>query len=84
MGAANIHTIGDLMRQGALLHVTCRSCGHDARFEARDFVAFVGAGRSLDRLPLVCSDCGSKDVTATADRDTLLEQRHRPARPTPV
>jgi hypothetical protein len=84
MGAVNVRTIADLMRLGALLHVTCRSCGHEARFHARDVVAFVGAGRELHTLRLVCSRCGSRKVETTADRDSLLADRHRPVKPKPL
>lgn len=84
MGARTLRTIGDLFRLGALLLAACRSCGHSARFHPGDMIAFLGAGRHLDALPLVCSRCGSRDVAATADRDSLLKDRHRPGKPEPL
>ena len=53
MGAVNIETVGDLMRHRTLLRVTCRSCGHTGLFDPRDMIQFFGAGRCLNRLPLV-------------------------------
>jgi hypothetical protein len=47
-------------------------------------IVFFGAGRRLDRLPLVCRECGSKDIDARADHQSLLADRHRPAKPTPL
>jgi hypothetical protein len=44
-------------------------------------IVFLGAGRRLDDLPLVCSACGSRDVAATADQASLLAGRQRPAKP---
>jgi hypothetical protein len=84
MGAVNIETVGDLMRHRTLLQVTCRCCGHAALFEPRDMVLFLGAGRRLDRLPLVCRECDSRDIDRRLDHETLLTCRHRLAKPTPI
>jgi hypothetical protein len=81
MGTLNIRTIGDLFRLGALLLATCRACGHTGRFHAGEMIVFLGAGRWLDDLPLVCSACGSRDVAATADQASLLADRQRSAKP---
>jgi hypothetical protein len=83
MGVVNIEIVGDLMRQRTLLRVTCRGCGHAALFEPRDMVLFFGAGRRLDRLPLVCREFGSRDIDRRPDHQTLLAYRDRPAKPKP-
>jgi hypothetical protein len=83
MGAVNIETVGDLMRHRTLLQVTCRCCGRTGLFEPRDIVSFFGAGRRLDRLPLVCRECGSRDIEAKPDHESLLAYRDRPAKPKP-
>jgi RNase P subunit RPR2 len=84
MGAVNIETLGDLMRHRALLRATCRACGHTGRFDPGQMIIFYGDGRRLDRLTLVCRECGSRDVDARADHDSLLVDRHRPAKPKPL
>jgi hypothetical protein len=84
MGAVNIETVGDLMRHRTLLRVTCRSCGHTGLFDPRDMIQFFGAGRCLNRLPLVCRECGSRDIDRWPDHETLLAYRHRPVKPTPL
>lgn len=81
MGAVNFRTIADLMRLGALLQVTCRACGHGGKFNAGDMVAFFGAGREIHSIPFRCRQCGSRDVAAHADHETLLVNRPRPAKP---
>jgi hypothetical protein len=84
MAAVNIETVGDLMRHQALLRVTCRACDHSGLFDPRDMITFFGAGRRLDMLPLVCRECGSKDIEAKPDHESLLAYRHRPAKPKPL
>jgi hypothetical protein len=84
MGAVSIETVGELMRRRTLLRVTCQGCGHTGLFEPRDMVSFFGAGRRLDRLPLVCWECGSRDIDRRPDHETLLACRHRPTKPTPL
>jgi DNA-directed RNA polymerase subunit RPC12/RpoP len=83
MGAVNIETVGDLMRHRTLLRVTCRACGHTGLFDPRDMIIFFGAGRRLDRLPLVCRECGSRDIDSRPDHESLLAYRDRPAKPKP-
>lgn len=79
MGAVNIETVGDLMRHRTLLRVTCRGCGRTGLFDPRDMIQWFGAGRRLDRLPLVCWECGSRDIDRRPDHESLLAYRDRPA-----
>jgi hypothetical protein len=72
------------MRHRVLLRATCRACEHTGLFDPGQMIVFFGASRRLDKLPLVCRECGSKDVSAKADHDSLLAYRPRPSKPTPL
>jgi hypothetical protein len=73
----NIETIGGVMRHQAMLRDACRACGHGGLLDPHSMVAFVGAGRRVDKLLLVCRECDPKDFDAQV-------HRHRSAKPTPL
>lgn len=60
--AVPIRTLRQAARHGMLLTVTCRACGHVARFMASDVVHFVNPGKAVEALPFRCGDCDSRDV----------------------
>jgi RNase P subunit RPR2 len=70
--AGPIRTIRQAARHGMILAVTCRGCGHVARFMASDVVQFVNPVREIEALPFRCGECGAKDCSVKAseyDRD---------------
>jgi hypothetical protein len=66
-------TLGEALDQGAaFLIFNCKGvndagepCGHGGRMNVRCAIERWGAKRKLDRLPLVCSKCGSIKVAVS-------------------
>lgn len=67
MGSKRLDKIGDYVRHGFDLQVTCR-CGHKAKINARDLMnRLYRQQRSMVMIliapHLTCSKCGNRDIS---------------------